>query len=73
MRAAILSLVVCISIGTASRAQDMANETALVINQSKIASAGSLPFHLKAVLKEPSKKDSSYRAEIEEYWAAPTK
>ncbi|MCU1286924.1 MAG: hypothetical protein JWO13_3274 [Acidobacteriales bacterium] len=44
------------------------------IEQSQITLPGSQPFHLRAkVLEATNKNNEDYRAEIEEYWAAPNK
>jgi hypothetical protein len=40
---------------------------------SKITLPGSTPFHLRAIVAQDGKKDSSYNAEIEEFWIAPDK
>jgi len=49
---------------------DVAQRTAA---NSTLITAESPAFQLKAVLSETTKPDSSYRAEIEEYWVAPEK
>ncbi|MBZ5531621.1 MAG: hypothetical protein LAO20_09330 [Acidobacteriia bacterium] len=48
-------------------------DTTSAVSLSKITSPGSVPFHLKAMISEPGKKNSSYRARIEEFWVAPDK
>jgi hypothetical protein len=47
------------------------SEAAQAIERNKLTAPGSFSFHLKATVKEPLKKDSAYKAEIEEYWASP--
>jgi hypothetical protein len=43
------------------------------IDQSKLTSPGSAPFHLKAEIVETTNPGSDYKAEIEEYGASPEK
>jgi hypothetical protein len=44
------------------------------MEQSQITTAGSQPFHLRAkVVEATNHENDSYKAEIEEYWAAPDK
>jgi hypothetical protein len=43
------------------------------VEQSKITSPGSTPFHLRAKIVETTNPDSTYKGEIEEYWVAPGK
>jgi hypothetical protein len=47
--------------------------TAQAVRSSRLNQAGSPPFHLKAVIREPDARDSRYTAEIEEDWVAPDK
>ena len=41
--------------------------------QSTLTLPGSVPFHVKATIKEKGSPDSDYQAEVEEYWVAPDK
>jgi hypothetical protein len=43
------------------------------VEQSKLTLPGSPPFHLKAKIVETTNPDSTYKAEIEEYWISPEK
>lgn len=43
------------------------------IEQSKLTIQGSVPFHLKASIVETTNPDSTYKAEIDEYWLSPEK
>ena len=43
------------------------------VEQSKLTSPGSTPFHLKATILESTNPDSDYKAEIDEYWVSPDK
>ncbi len=43
------------------------------VDQSKLTSPGSSPFHLKATIVETTNPDSTYKGEIEEYWISPEK
>jgi hypothetical protein len=43
------------------------------VDQSKLTSAGSAAFHLKATIVETTNPDSAYKGEIEEYWMSPEK
>jgi hypothetical protein len=43
------------------------------VEQSKLTSPGSSPFHLKAKIVETTNPDSTYKAEVEEYWVSPEK
>lgn len=43
------------------------------IRLSRLTQPGSTPFHLKAVVGEPSNRQTDYKAQIDEYWVAPDK
>ncbi len=43
------------------------------VQQSKLILPGSKPFHLKATIVETTNPESSYHAQVEEYWVSPTK
>jgi hypothetical protein len=43
------------------------------VDQSKLTSPGSSPFHLKATIVETTNPDSTYKGEVEEYWVSPEK
>lgn len=71
-----LAIVACILFATALKGGD----TVLVrdaiqnaLNQSQLTQPGSQPFHLKAVVAQPSDPESNYRANIELFWVSPTK
>lgn len=68
--ASLLCLFLCTALSSGTAQTD---ELTQAINQSKITAAGSPPFHLKAVIGEQGKKDPAYKAEVEEFWAAPDK
>jgi hypothetical protein len=41
------------------------------VDQSKLTSPGSTPFHLKAEIVETTNPGSDYKGEIDEYWVSP--
>lgn len=43
------------------------------VELSQLTQPGSAPFHLKAAIVESTNPDSDYKADVEEYWASPTK
>jgi len=43
------------------------------VDQSKLTSPGSSPFHLQATIVETTNPDSTYKGEVEEYWVSPEK
>jgi hypothetical protein len=72
-----ITAVVCILSG-ALRADDtksvpLADVAQHAVEQSKLTSPGSSPFHLRAKIVETTNPSSGYKAEIEEYWVSPEK
>jgi outer membrane biosynthesis protein TonB len=53
------------------RALSVAEAAENALKQSKLTSAGSPPFHLKAEFAQPGNPASPYQAEVEEYWLGP--
>jgi hypothetical protein len=43
------------------------------VDQSKLTSPGSTPFHLKAEIVETTNPNSDHKGEVEEYWVSPEK
>src|SRR5215470_12346151 len=73
MRAACVSAIL-IALGSAVASDNAADLPRRAVEQSQITLAGSPPFHLKAKVVEATNPDNDgYKAEIEEYWAAPDK
>ena len=71
-RLVLASLVVCF--WSVAVAQVNLSEVAQrAVEQSKLTSAGSTPFHLKAKIVETTNPDSDYKGEVEEYWISPDK
>ncbi len=74
LRYAVLSAVIIGSLPV--RAQErmtLADVAQLASANSTLTTPGSSPFRLKAVVSEAARPESSYRAEIEEYWVSPNK
>ncbi len=57
----------------ANQAASLKGAADYAVAQSKLTSQGSAPFHLRAMISEITNPDSDYKAQIEEYWASPTK
>ena len=54
--------------------EPLADLPRLAVERSQITLPGSRPFHLRATVVEATNlENDNYRAEIEEYWAAPDK
>jgi hypothetical protein len=77
MRVVSIILVGC-TLASASWAGDnksvpLAEVAEHAVEQSKLTSLGSTPFHLKAKIVETTNPDSVYKADIEEFWVSPEK
>jgi hypothetical protein len=71
-------VIVGLSLGGTSVAGDakpvpLAEVAQHAVEQSKLTSPGSSPFHLKATIVETTNPDSTYKGEVEEYWVSPEK
>lgn len=56
-----------------TKAVPLAEVAQHAVDQSKLTSPGSPPFHLKATIVETTNPDSTYKGEVEEYWISPEK
>src|SRR5579864_2168386 len=65
--------IVCALQGRAQEHMALADVAQRAAANSTLITAESPAFQLKAVVSEATKPDSSYGAEIEEYWVAPEK
>ncbi len=65
--------LVCESLAGDAKTVPLADVARHAVEQSKLTSPGSSPFHLKARIVETTNPDSTYKGEIEEYWVSPEK
>src|ERR1700733_4187849 len=72
-----ITAVVCILSGAFwaddTKSVPLAGVAQRALEESKLTSPGSSPFHLKAKIVETTIPSSDYKAEIEEYWVSPEK
>lgn len=74
-RGLLISLLVCCVCAAVADKESvpLRQVTENAMKVSKVTLPGSGPFHLRAVITQDGKKDSSYNAEVEEFWVAPDK
>lgn len=77
MRCYSIAILFCTLAGTSfvenTKTIQLAEVARHAVDQSKLTSPGSTPFHLKAEIVETTNPGSDYKGEIDEYWVSPEK